>query len=69
MSDRLDALIIKMLNPIENGDIVRAAQYLHEFKRLIEIILDDDLSEPVADSGETVLDAWKVDARKLLGRK
>jgi hypothetical protein len=38
-------------------------------RALVQCLLDSDPSEPVADSGETVLDAWRKEARAALERK
>ena len=38
-------------------------------RALVQCLLDSDPSEPVADSGETVLNAWRKEARAALERK
>lgn len=33
---------------------------------LVQTLIDNDPDEPIADSGETVLDLWRYDARRAL---
>ena len=39
-----------------------------QLRRLVETMLDNDPSEPIADNGMTVLDGWREDARRVLKR-
>lgn len=39
-----------------------------KLRALVETLLDNDPDEPIADNGGTVLDMWRQDAKRALGR-
>ncbi len=50
---------------LANARLIAAAP---DMLRLIEMLAGNDPNEPIADSGETVFDLWKHDAKALLAR-
>lgn len=48
--------------------ICRAVNNHHALVDLVQTLLDNDPSEPVADNGMTVLDAWRERAGRVLAQ-
>ena len=43
-----------------------ATDQISRLTKLVQVLIDNDPDEPIADSGETVLDLWRHNARAAL---
>lgn len=46
-----------------------AADQISRLTQLVQVLIDNDPDEPIADSGETVIDLWRHNARAELARR
>lgn len=58
--------------PVETYVVLPVPTYredeVERLRNLIAVLLDNDPDEPIADNGMTVLDGWREQARRALGR-
>lgn len=50
------------------GEVRELRTENERLRGLVECLLDNEPDEPIADNGMTVLDGWRIEARRALGR-
>ncbi len=67
--DRFEfGLIADVIEDADAAFIVKAVNCHEALVDLVQTLLDNDPSEPIADNGMTVLDGWRERARLVLDR-
>jgi hypothetical protein len=71
--DIANVLIRDVDDPMRNAQIIAEAPLLRaridRLEKLVQRLLDEDPNEQIAESGVTVLCAWRNDARRALEEK